>query len=81
MNHCTICGHASGRFRAAKRQTLCNLCDATTPKKVSREQFELVYWNEQADCVPYSTRAEFYSDYLTSTLTLEAYVSETTEAA
>lgn len=77
--YCRICGVDSGSFRASKGQILCGPCDSETPRKVSREAFERRYWNGKPEEVPAGTRNEFWSDYLSSTLTLKEYIEETTE--
>ena len=74
---CSICGE-SAVFRAPQRSILCDACLATTPPKVSREEFVRVYFKGD-DTVTWSVLKEFYSDYLASECNLEQYVKETTE--
>jgi hypothetical protein len=75
--YCRICGDESGvEFRGRSRMALCESCHTDTPRKVSREEFDRVFWGtgpEAAD-VHESTRREFYDDYRTSTYgTAESY--------
>lgn len=79
---CVVCGEWRGvDWRASQRQALCEACVANTPAKVSRSEFEKIYWSGHADTVPAGIRREFYSDYLSSDLTLTQYVKATTTNA
>ena len=79
--HCRICGTETDvEIRASKRNTLCGSCNQDTPRKASRASFERRYWGKDVDSVPRSTRNDFWSDYLASTHTLDAYIEATTEA-
>jgi hypothetical protein len=79
--YCRICGvqEDSVRLRPSKRSVLCDSCSADTPRKASRESFERRYWGSNIGDVPRSTRNDFWSDYLASTLALDAYIEATTE--
>jgi hypothetical protein len=78
---CRVCGDEKATYRLGKRQYLCNLCNNGTPVKVDRASFDLHYWGAGANEVPESTKREFYSDYLTSTHTIGAYIAATTTQA
>jgi ribosome-binding protein aMBF1 (putative translation factor) len=79
---CHICGeHTSGdiEYRERSHMFLCESCHKTTPKKVSRETFDRIYWEGKADTVPHSTRNEFWDDYKCSTISSVAeYRAQTT---
>ena len=80
---CKICGDENtATYRPSKRQTLCSGCNAGTPAKLSRPEFERRYWRAgDVSTVPECTRREFYSDYLCSNLSYAAYESSTSEPA
>ena len=75
---CRICGDNVSKYRTRSMMFLCNSCHKTTPSKVTRSYFDNVYWKGEAKTVPFNIKKEFYSDYLTSTLTLKDYILETT---
>lgn len=81
--YCRVCGvRENVEYRPSKLQTLCDPCSKETPRKIGREEFDAAYWKgEGADTVPESTKREFYSDYKTSTHTLEEYIEATTRQA
>lgn len=64
---CSICGTSDAQYRNRSRLVLCRSCHEDTPSKVSREEFDRLYWESAAESVPLSTRNEFWSDYKTST--------------
>jgi len=74
---CAICG-TSGASRVATKGTLCQPCAASTPRKVSRVRFDLVYWGRKYAEVPEGTRRDFYRDYRASSSTLKDYIDTTT---
>ena len=74
---CTICG-TSDATRIATKGTLCQPCAAATPRKVSRQRFDLVYWGRKYADVPEGTRRDFYQDYRASSSTLKSYIDATT---
>jgi len=60
--------------------SLCDSCHGDTPAKVSREEFERVYWAGDEDC-PRAIRNEFWDDYRASRYaTVEEYRDATTSA-
>jgi len=77
MTECRVCGDEEATYRGVQRQTMCEACRKGTPAKVGRAAFESQYWEGKAEEVPLSTRREFYSDYLTSTYTMRAYIKAT----
>lgn len=64
-------------------QALCVPCNHETPDKVSKSDFEAKMWvddegNNTTDMVPFTTRKEFYQDYLASTYgPVEDYIAAT----
>jgi hypothetical protein len=79
--NCYICGTPTTNISWNKgARALCKACDETTPVKVSFSEFVRVYFKDDPS-VPYSTRREFFSDYLSSTYTLEQYIAETSSPA
>jgi ribosome-binding protein aMBF1 (putative translation factor) len=65
--YCRICGdETSTAFRARSGMILCPSCHEDTPAKVSRTEFELDYWEGQAETVPTAIRREFWEDYRAS---------------
>lgn len=78
---CRICGHESAVWRPSKRQSLCKSCNADTPRKARRSEFDRRYWGAELESVPIGTRREFYADYLASSSTLPDYIERTTSCA
>lgn len=77
---CRICGSEENvRYVFEAKQFLCKSCAADTPKKISRSEFDNVYWNGDKT-VPEAIRREFYSDYLSSSNTLEEYIRTTSSS-
>ena len=79
--YCRICGDegTTVEVRGNKRwRAMCGACARETPKKVSRERFMLAYFGAKWESVCRSIRSEFYSDYVSSNLTLTQYKEETT---
>ena len=74
---CKICASGDATYRPAQRQTLCEHCAADTPRKAGRESFDKRYWGARYKEVSEGTRREFYSDYLTSTCTVDEYIKQT----
>ncbi len=77
--YCNICGDTqTARFRAMKRQTLCDACAPETPVKVSFEEFRYAKWTkaERAEYGEPGLRIErsFYEDYIASTYALRDYI-------
>lgn len=60
---CRICGDENATFRGRSCMVLCPSCHRDTPAKVSRLDFDRLYWGAEAESVPLSTRNEFYDDY------------------
>lgn len=61
---CKSCGTESNvAFKSSKGMFLCTECSSEIPRKVSREEFERLYWNEGVDQVPHAFRREFWEDY------------------
>jgi len=78
MSYCRVCGDDRDvRWYATKRQFLCRGCAATTPRKVSRSAFDRLYW-DNPETIPDHVKREFYSDYLTTALTVREYRERTT---
>lgn len=79
--YCQICGIRSEdvKHRVTKHRRMCDACSKETPRKAGRVAFDRKYWGVGVDSVPPSTKREFYSDYLSSTQTLDAYIDATTE--
>ena len=78
MSDCAVCA-APGRWRPASRIALCDSCADETPAKISRGEFDPLYWGSAFGDVPEGTRREFYSDYLTSACDFEEYLDHTIE--
>jgi hypothetical protein len=80
--YCRVCGDdgETVKYRSGKHQSLCRWCNRDTPRKVTREEFERVYWAGPPgiETVPHSTRRDFWEDYLASECTLAEYVEQTT---
>jgi hypothetical protein len=78
---CRVCGAGPERgtqFSSKHGMALCILCEQDTPIKVTMDEFNRLYWGAGFENVPLSTRREFFSDYMTSTLTLKQYIMSTT---
>ncbi len=74
MSYCRVCGSEhQAKFRPGKLQTLCEYCNADTPRKVGRSSFESRFWGADVQTVPAMTRRDFYEDYLRSECTLAQY--------
>tara|TARA_Y100000034_G_scaffold123695_1_gene170897 strand:+ start:16556 stop:16816 length:261 start_codon:yes stop_codon:yes gene_type:complete len=78
--HCKICGTQNNvSFRASHTWKMCDHCHENSDKHVlSYGEFNDEYWDDDDD-VPFCTRNEFYSDYRSSGLSYEDYVSQTSE--
>lgn len=77
---CFICGETRNvKFRKDLFKYICAYCSPSTPRKVNREAFDKRYWGEieKTEKVPESVKREFYSDYLSSSDNLEAYIAAT----
>lgn len=76
---CRVCGSEKSEYVPTRRMSLCEICLADTPAKVSREEFEREYWDGQPEEVPSGVRISFWQDYLTSTCgSVAEYKRETT---
>jgi ribosome-binding protein aMBF1 (putative translation factor) len=65
--YCRICGDETATaYRDRSRMVLCPSCHEDTPAKVGRAEFELDYWEGQAETVPPGIRREFWEDYRAS---------------
>lgn len=77
---CRICGDNNGAsYRMLKLQVLCPICDKDTPDKMNRSEFDAHYWGSKLSDIPNSIRREFYSDYLSSSLSFTDYKEQTTD--
>lgn len=74
---CKICGDENAKYYPSKLGSFCPTCAKETPRKVSRECFDLAYWGKERETVPESTKREFYDDYKSSVCNLERYIAET----
>ena len=78
MSSCTIC---ASTVKVAHRKhcmmTLCEICSEDTPKKLTREQFDRIYWGARVSEVATNVKREFYDDYKKSTLNVFDYIMET----
>jgi hypothetical protein len=84
--YCNICGDAvTARFRAMKRQVLCDACALDTPTKVSFDDFRFAMW-PRAERLEYGEPGRqiehsFYEDYIASTRDLPTYIKECSQPA
>ena len=78
---CKICGDPNATYQSIKRQVLCSACSRSTPPKMARSLFDRLYWGNEVESVPQSTRREFYEDYLTSNYNFRDYQQTTTKEA
>jgi ribosome-binding protein aMBF1 (putative translation factor) len=79
--YCKICGSENSSVRvyiSKGRQCMCIDCAKDTPRKASPENFHRAYFGSKWQEVPHGIRKEFYSDYLTSTHTVDQYIEATT---
>lgn len=64
---CKICGDENRvEYRPRSGMFLCPYCHKETPAKATRDEFDHLYWGDDIETVPQSTRKEFYEDYRTS---------------
>jgi hypothetical protein len=79
---CRVCGDENNvSFRNRSGWFLCNSCHRDTPRKASREDFDLIYWEGQAESVPASTRQAFWEDYRASNFgPITSYIDATRES-
>ncbi len=75
---CKVCGDENSRYRVGKRQSLCDSCNAETPRKVSREEFDKKFWSVP-NAIPESVKTEFYDDYKTFSCTVQEYIKQASE--
>lgn len=74
---CAICGDDRATYRNRSRMFLCASCHKDTPAKVSRDEFERVYWAGD-DSVPAQTKQAFWEDYKYSKYkTVQEYIDAT----
>lgn len=81
MLTCRICDlqdDTVARYIAKGSMVLCPTCCAETPDKVSRLEFDKLYWDGDSESVAPAMRKSFYEDYLMSNMTLGDYVRATT---
>jgi len=77
---CRICGtDRRVDYRRGPKMVLCTSCTKDTPRKASRITFDKAYWGAGATEVSESIKKEFYSDYKTSTCTVQQYIDQTTD--
>jgi hypothetical protein len=77
--YCRVCGSEESVKLRVKIdcKPICKTCYKGMPKKVSKDIFDLVYWQNDKK-IPEGVKKEFYSDYLYSLADLETYLEQTT---
>ena len=78
ITRCRICGVEGAEYRRRSHLFLCKPCAESTPRKMSRPNFDKKYWGAGFRSVPLSIRKEFYDDYRKSSSTYIEYVESTT---
>jgi hypothetical protein len=66
---CQICGAETSAYRNRSRMVLCGTCHKTTPAKVTRDEFDSLFWVSDDPTEmppPEGIRREFYEDYQAS---------------